>query len=51
MALRKANLEKQINSFIQLTSNISMAISALTILSNLGSIWKNEDLTVGEKLL
>ena len=50
-AFAKANLEARINQFTRLASNIGMATSALTMLFNLGDIWNNEDLTMGEKVL
>ena len=50
-AFAKANLEKRINQFTQLASNIGMAVSSITMLINIGDIWDNEDLTFGEKML
>lgn len=49
-SLKRPNFEAQIQQWVDLTSNIGMAISALKILDNLGDIWDNEDLTLMEKL-
>ena len=48
--LAKHTLEQDIQAFMNLTSTITSAISAFTILSNIGNIWDNEDLTVMQKM-
>lgn len=44
-------LELRINGFIKMTSNISMAVTAMRMLGSLGDIWSNEDLDLNEKIL
>ena len=51
MAMEKANLEKKITQFTSLASSVGMCVSGITMLSNIGAIWDNEDLTSGEKFL
>ena len=48
--IKKLNLEQSINKVINFTSNVGMAISAVSLLAEQKDIWTNEDLTIGEKI-
>ena len=49
--LEKAELTAKIKQFTELASTIGMVASAFQLIGNLPSIWKNDDLTLGEKVL
>lgn len=45
------DMTSSIQSIVQMTAAIGQLTSGIQTLINLGSIWKNEDLTTGEKVL
>ena len=49
--LEKAELTAKIKQFTELASTVGMVASAFQLIGNLPSIWKNDDLTLGEKVL
>jgi hypothetical protein len=40
-----------INQMVSFTGALTSAANGIMMLTNLGSIWKNEDISTGEKLL
>ena len=50
-SLMRDQLEAKIIKITNLASNLGMALSGFQVLTNIGDIWENDDLTAGEKVL
>ena len=49
-SVKRIDMSSMINQFGKLASSTMMVLSAINSLTNIRSIWKNEDLTRGEKI-
>ena len=50
-AFNKIDLTKTINNIVNVVSSLGQVASSIMMIQNLGSIWSNDDLTTGEKIL